>query len=211
MKTPFDKIYFLTFVEDKKRLDNVFEQIKKLGLKANQFEINYTSRMPYSDLCGRLLLGQSYERLGWVQFKNSFAGVFNCATEHYKMIRNAFYLGYEKILICEDDTNFVNNVKFIEETFEKLPEKFGIVKFYYSDYQRTSKDFGLRPVFDYNEGIRSTLCYALDKEGMIAYMKSFEKRFCPADDVFEGCKDILQVCTGPLICTPLGLRSNIEN
>jgi hypothetical protein len=211
MKTFFDKIYFLTFTEDKKRVDNVLSQIKKLGLEKEQYEINYTSRMPYSDLCGRLLLGQSYERLGWIQFKNSFAGVFNCATEHYKMIRNAFWLGYEKILICEDDANFVDNVKFVEETFEKLPEKFGIVKFYYSDYKRTSKEFGLRSVFDYNDGIRSTLCYALDRDGMESYMKSFERRFCPADDVFEGCKNTLKVCTGPLICSPLGLESNIEN
>lgn len=211
MKTFFDKIYFLTFTEDKKRVDNVQNQIKRLGLKRDQYEINYTSRMPYSDLCGRLLLGSSYERLGWIQFKNSFAGVYNCAVEHYKMIRNAFWLGYEKILICEDDVNFVDNVKFIEETFEKLPEKFGIVKFYYSDYKRTSKEFGLRSVSNYNDGIRSTLCYALDREGMDSYMKSFEKRFCPADDVFEGCKNHLQVCTGPLICSPLGLESNIEN
>lgn len=211
MTTPFDKIYFLCLSDDETRCINVRYNIIKLGLTPDQYTINYTSKMPYSDLCGRLLLGNDYEHLNWVKFKNAFAGIFNCATEHYKMIRSAYNIGYEKILICEDDIAFIDNVDYIKETFNKLPDKFGIVKFYYTDYQRTTKEFGLRKCEGYCDGVTSTLCYALDRDGMKAYMESFEKQFKPADDVFEGCLDILQVCTGPQICHPCGYESTIEN
>lgn len=211
MEIPFDKIYFLTFVEDPTRVENVSKQIKKLNLESAQYVINYTTRFPYSELCGRLLLGNDYERLGWIQFKNSFAGVFNCVTEHYKMIRSAYNIGYEKILICEDDINFIDNIYYIKETFENLPDKFGIVKFYYTDYKRTSKEFGLRKCSGYLDGVKSTLCYALDRDGMEAYMRSFDEQFRPADDIFEKCLNVLQIYTGPQICSPCGFKSNIEN
>lgn len=210
MNFPFDKIYFLVYTEDAQRVSNVNDQIQKLGLTSNQYIINNTVSFPYSYDCGKYLLNTDYERLGWIIFRNSFAGVFNCVMEHYKMIRSAYNLGYEKILICEDDINFIDNNKYIEDTFNQLPDKFGIVKFFYTDYRRTSKGFGLRKITGYLDGIKSTACYAIDRDGMEAYMKSFEKFFRPADDVFEGCYDVLQVYTGPLICYPQNFKSNIE-
>lgn len=211
MKLPFDKIYFLAYSDDPRRTYNVYKQIKNLALLPDQYVINYTSFFPYAEMCGKALLPADYERLDWIRYKNSFAGVFNCVSEHYKMIRSAYNLCYKKILVCEDDVNFIDNYNLIEDTFNRLPDKFGIVKFYHTDYKQTTDDFVLRPVTGYNDGVKSTLCYALDRDGMKSYMRSFEKSFRPADDVFEGCLDVLKTCTGPLICSPANLPSNIES
>lgn len=209
MKTPFDEIFFLTLTSDINRVENVKAQIKKLNIE-DKSTIIYTCKNPYSQKLGEFIIDFQWCR----DYPHVFSGVFNCGMEHYKIIRTSYERGLNQILICEDDCNFIDDLNLIEETFNNLPKDYCCVKFHTRGQEfkhHTYRCFGKQIYFrdNFKKKNVSLACYALDRNGMVEFMKAFERNFRPADCVFDDFIDKVY-CIKKRIVNKPNMKSNIE-
>ena len=56
---------------------------------------------------------------------------YSCAYEHYRIIKEAYLLGYDFILVLEDDIGFNDNIDEINKFLEHAPEDFDMLKLAY--------------------------------------------------------------------------------
>lgn len=208
MKTSFDKIYVLHLATDTFRYKTLTYQFEQLGL---DYEIWWTSKRPFSTDIALKCFGDTIRTEFYDGYSQDVYGnVFNCTFEHYSIIKQAFERGFENILICEDDINFKANIKdYIEYVFNNLPENYSLIKYYCTDlndrqfYQHFSRIDSNNPGW-----FRSTLCYALSRDGMQQYIDIVENNFCAADVIFKYF-DTTNVYLTKAICKPLEEKSNI--
>ena len=119
MKLPFDKVYMLHLAENENRLNFMVDQFKHHGI-SKQVEIWWTCKRDISIEIGNKLNSLHTEQYDWYQgneeSKGVYGGVFNCAFEHYTIIKQAYLRGFESILIIEDEYSLADA---IAETLQK--------------------------------------------------------------------------------------------
>ena len=194
MTLPFDKIYCLHMAEDNERYELLEKELLRLDIKP-QVEIWWT--------CGRNIsrrLGNAVETLKTPYYwqlstnnKGVMAGVFNCAFEHYTIVKQAYLRGFNSVLIMEDDIRFIDNIKHVEKAFNSIPDDYDLIKFWSTDYYLDNNmkfyngEDNLYKKIEANGEIpvTSTLCYALSRNGMKKYIDIMDVMFIPADMPFQ--------------------------
>ena len=191
MTLPFDKIYCLHLAENKERYENIIKQFERLGIK-DQVEIWWTCKREISNTIGQMIPTLKVDYYGDIDSlkpeKKIMGGVFNCALEHYTIIKQAYLRGFNNILIMEDDIKFIDDIEKIEYMFNSVPNDYDLVKFWTTGmnkeritnnepYKKLSSKSGKAAMF-------SNMCYAISRNGMKRYIELTDENFTPADSQF---------------------------
>ena len=131
---PFDKIICLHLVEDINRYNSIIDQIKYFGIE-DKFEFWYTcKKSPITNQIGNNMNNLKDGYYESIKRKNPdvYGNVFDCAYNHYNIIKTAYLRGFNNVLIIEDDILFNKDKKILETLFNNIPQDYNIIKFYYS-------------------------------------------------------------------------------
>ena len=172
-----DKIYCICLYEIENRLNNCKELQSKFN--SDKFTIKYATKHNYYN--------EVYKQLNF-----DFPGQLGCAISHYEVINEAYHLGYNYIMICEDDICF--DFDKLNLFLSNAPEDFDILQCYSLDLQLpdgvtiTKEDLEK----EYNNGIYwknvSKECnrwgiqlYIISRKGMEYYLNMQSKKLNIAD------------------------------
>lgn len=218
MKLPFDKIYCLHLVEAKERYKSVLKECNKINLE-NKVDFWYTSKKPINTTIGNNIqsLHDDYYNSVMRSNKNVYGACFDCAYNHYSIIKQAYIRGLNSILIIEDDICFNNNLSLINNVINNIPEDYDVLKLYNTVYNKrnkiTSDFFELIDEHNYKYYYHSTLCYALNRKGMEALINEYETNLVAADIALNNIRlneDIkFYTLRKNLFCVPKKFISNI--
>lgn len=225
IKLPFDKCYCLHLSEASDRYENLINEFNNLGIK-DKVEIWWTSKKPINIVIGNnieSLKTEYYERL-YKQNKNIYSRVFDCAYNHYSIIKQAYERGLNNILIIEDDIYFNKNKNIINNIFNIMPNNYKMIRFYTTyNYFETNKNnnkeisYITRDDEYFYEMCNSSLCYALSNEGMKIVIDEYEKCFQQPDVILNNIcwnyslNDNIYILKYNLLCNPGFNKSYINN
>lgn len=230
MKLPFDKIYCLHLVEAKDRYDSVLEECDKINLE-NEISFWYTSKKPINATIGnniQSLHDKYYDKFA-IKNEYTYGACFDCAYNHYSIIKQAYIRGLNNILIIEDDIFFNNNTDILKDIIDNIPYNYDVLKLYntsirdvlkqpnvsmFCDYLYTFKNyFELLNKNNYKHFYHSTLCYALSRKGMKALIDEYETNLVAADIALNNIrlnKEInFYTLKSNVFCMPKKFSSNI--
>jgi len=114
MKTIFDKIYVLSLITNKDRQEFIKYQFNKLNL---DFEFIYGTDF-YNFKNIDLIKSQTEDNYYLLHCRD-----FGCTLTHYNAVMQAYHLGYNNILIFEDDVCLNKDVNLLEDMFNNIPKK----------------------------------------------------------------------------------------
>ena len=177
----FDAIYMLTLCENKNRHIAMKNMFNHMWLDLNSINIHYGSKFPYNDIIIEA-------------FNNNFKkrcftkpNEYDCARNNYSIIKEAYELGYNNVLILEDDIQFIKDILLIKETLNNIPNDYDILQFgaftmdpninEILDKANNKIFWSLHP----NVKVWNTSMYALSRIGMQYYLKFMDKWFTVAD------------------------------
>ena len=125
-KTIFDKIYVISLIHNHDRQEFIKYQMNHIGLN---FEFIYG--IDFYNLINdskdnRIFLPDVYN---YVNDPIQLAKNFGCAITHYNAVLNAYELGFNNILIIEDDICFIKNTKLILQLLNDIPKDCDFVSF----------------------------------------------------------------------------------
>lgn len=193
MKTAFDEIFVIHLADNMYRMLNIDEQFLKLEIKPT---IYYTTKRPFSNKIANVfrpvIETNYYNGIEASGNSNVYGNVFNCTLAHYDIIKTSYERGLERILICEDDICFCDDLNLIHKYFNTFPEDYDIIKYHSSFFKYNNKEIGFtkysRNKFTDCYGnigdIFSTMCYSLNRSGMKYYIEFINNCFSAADIPF---------------------------
>lgn len=178
MKLPFEKAYCLHLAEANERYESSKSEFKKVGI-LDQVDYWWTVKRPFISKCADKfpeLKDKYYDQYLEIN-PNVYNGVFNCAYEHYNIIKQAYIRGIESIIIFEDDVYFYVDENKFESIMNNIPNDFDIIQFHdskrwyndqYDQVQYNIKNNDITQFIKTNNDYYklSTLCYALSRKGM---------------------------------------------
>lgn len=193
MKLPFDKIYCLHLAEAKERYDSVLEECEKINLE-NEIDFWYTTKKPINVTIGNntpSLHTPYYERI-FNNNKNIYGACFDCAYNHYSIVKQAYIRGFNSILIFEDDIEFNDDIDLLNTIIKNIPNDYDVIKFknteiYHKKFQKMHFGY-FKLINEKNNFLFSTLCYALSRKGMKVLIDEYESNFTCADIVLDNIR-----------------------
>lgn len=132
----FDKIWCLTGL-NKERI----EHSKKLFMDYKMdVDFFYNPSNPlYKQIDKEPFRTKWYDQFIIYNNKNNlYNNVINCFIGHYNIIKTSYILGYDKILILEDDIEFNNDIN-LDFILSRIPQKWDMLNFRKSLYYNNSK------------------------------------------------------------------------
>lgn len=136
--------------------------------------------------------------------KNIYARVFDCAYNHYKIIKTAYDQGCESVLIFEDDVNFNVTPVRMKEYILNMPQDYDIIRFSYAIQTDTMAEKMLHDRWVETKKSINKLFYplpdilqayyigmtALSRKGMEYILEYYKKHYIiPADIPYKEVKD----------------------
>ena len=119
MKTQFDKIYVLSLITNKDRQEFITYQFNQLGL---DFEFIYGIDI------------DNFENIHWPDlFDNpkDRPKDLSCTLTHYQAVMQAYHLGYNNVLIFEDDVCLNKDMSLFEDMLNNIPNDADFVTYDY--------------------------------------------------------------------------------
>lgn len=196
MKLPFEEIYCLHLVEDKNRYDSILNEINRIELE-NNIEFWYTSKKPINNEIGDNLesLHTRYYDKRKLCNQGVYGSVFDCAYNHYSIIKQAYLRGVNSILILEDDIKFNDDNVIIKDIIDNMPNDYDVLKLYNTNnYNWGNKSIDCKNYFikldktNFYNYSQSTLCYALSKKGMEVVINEYERSFMASDLILDNIR-----------------------
>lgn len=139
---------------------------------------NYATSFPYNDL-----IASSFVNTGKGRFTK--ANEYDCARNHYNIVKSSYDLGYERVLILEDDILFMKDTDKFIEYLNNMPADYDILQFggfttdpKWTEYKNSSDELWLK---HRDVGIWNCSMYALSRKGMEYFIVFMDKIFCVAD------------------------------
>lgn len=180
----YDKIYCINFCQYTKRKQLMQFELNRVGiLNSGIFEWYFTTN-------------RSLDK----EFENYLHNKFNyCLSPqdsvsltlgHYNVFKDAYFKGYNRILIIEDDMRFLKDLNLLKQILQHRPENMNLIlydKFVFN--LNTLPHF--TPVNDYfsiYSQCCSSGCYELDRIGMQKMLQKLEKQIHAMDYYFYECK-----------------------
>lgn len=190
MKTIFDKIYILHWLPNKDRDIALKKKFKYLGL-----EYEYVYALPLLDIFGEN--NDKYQHLyitnndnTW-KYGDKIIQHWSVAFGHYMCVYQAYQLGYNNVLILENDVVINNNKKLIEQYLNNVPKDSDIIRYGYMewDWYNTERFDNTNELFykdNENNDFRyyGNQCYGLmNRKTMKIYLDSCNYCFNGNEDV----------------------------
>ena len=215
-KMPISKIYVLSLITNYDRQEFIKQQFSEIGL---EFEFIYGTDFYNltNDSKNRPIIYPCTSE----NFKD--ARNFGCVMTHYQAVLQAFELGYQNVLIVEDDICFIKDLNRLRESFENIPKDADFVTWdprFWWDYdfaefknclhnsQYFIKDTGqFRWAF-------GGMCYGImNRQSMELYLKNQRSSFHMSDHVegFFHHSSVNKYMSSICICTDqFNLKHNFD-
>lgn len=126
-----------------------------------------------------------YENV-YIKMKNVYDRAFDCALNHYNIIKGAYKRGLNNILVFEDDINFIVNKDIFNKIIEQMPNDYDIIKFYNvsdEEYYNVTTEVKYTKEFKEN-GSHSCIMVAYSNKGMKAYIDKIEDNGIAPCDIY---------------------------
>ena len=172
-------IHYIPYKERKPHLDAEFKRIKMLDAK--NFHWAYTVDSPFYD--------DVYEKEIALQDREGVPkGSLIVSLEHLRCIKIAYGLGYNRILMMENDVTFIKDLDLIQKYLENIPEDADVIYFDYIfglskelDRYQEQKQKKINDYYCDLESLKriwSAGCYSLSRKGMEYVIKNQEYLIC---------------------------------
>ena len=168
----FDKIYCINCIDNIKRYYNVRNQFQYVNILD---KIDFKNVIRYKDI--QLSSPFNGNCLGFNKIKSDAS--YHVTMYHYELIKTSYLLGYDYIIIFEDDINFIKK-KYFDKFMNNIPNDFDIILFDYMDIEQEHEPYDLTQ-FNNNILYQKTdksywkvAFYALSRKGMEYFFKYFE-------------------------------------
>lgn len=117
----FDKVYCLWYVPNKARLPRLEKECRRIDLwECPLFEL----RKMVPQRMESIVLEWSRKQQGG---SNYIVAVGN-GMENIRVMRESLLMGYERIMVIEDDATFLKDKATIVETLDAMPDNFGMIQ-----------------------------------------------------------------------------------
>lgn len=157
-----DEYYVISYVKNFEKRKKLEKQFKKIGLNKFKYYFSVNSNLLKTLPVFKDITSKHF----WILEKHLY-----CTLTHYFAIKEAYDLGYESIIIIEDDVNFLKDKKEIENQLDKYYLSGDIVLFDYikkDDIQYVLSDF-----------------YRLNRNGMKYLIENIEDHLYIIDNYFS--------------------------
>lgn len=181
MKTIFEKIYIISLISNKERQEFIRHQFNELGL---DFEFIY---------------GIDFINFKNIKFPNLFNNPpdrpqdFGCAITHYAAISQAYHLGYNNVLIIEDDVCLTKDNELIHYMLNNIPDDADFVTYDYRnseiDEYNIINNININNSLDYiklecNHGFYGAAMFGImNRQTMELYIKNQQHYINVADNI----------------------------
>lgn len=177
LKLPFDKIFCLNLAERPDRREFMENQFKNLGI-LDQITWHTAVKHPNGSL---IAAAHRNSNRGYLKTENEYS----CSREHYTMIKSSYLMGYDHILILEDDISLINDLNLLSRYMNNVPEDYDFLRICaYWDSDHISRGSLLGPDDLWNLDYHSfwgTGGYALSRAGMIHILQVQDDFYQQAD------------------------------
>lgn len=184
LKEKFDICYVLNLSDRSDRRSNMEYQFHKLGLEdinySDWLRYHYTTKFPYN-----YLIADAFNKTNEGRFTK--ANEYDCARNHYSIVKECYDRGLNHILIIEDDIKFLKDYKTFIDFIDNIPVDYDILQF----GGFTTDPNAISILKKYNEniywtkhrdiGLWNASMYALSRKGMEYYIAFMDKFFWVAD------------------------------
>lgn len=180
LASKFDKVYILSLVNRKDRRKRLNEQLTHFGISPDDGSLVdwfYGTIFPYNGLIASAFNIQKAGRF-------TKANEYDCARNHYSIVKICHELGYEHCLIMEDDILFLKDENKIAEYIESLPVDYDVAQFggFTVDPKIDKYLTGNDKWFKHKDvGVWNADMYALSRRGMEFYIAFMDTLFWVAD------------------------------
>lgn len=182
MKHKFDEIFVVHLANCYDRYEVFTKEFERIGITPT---IWWTTKHPWStkisDIFKDSIKDNYYDKIFNDGNEEVYGNVYNCTLAHYDIIKTSYERGLNRILICEDDIKFCENLEIIEWYFNNFPDDFDVIK-YVSSYNIYTNNIGFTTNVKYDN--YNTLCYCLSRKGMKYYIDFIDNYFTAADIPF---------------------------
>lgn len=187
------KKYILVLPTNQDRVNNAY-YIKNTYF--NDIEIKYVINSKFDEYAFNAIQQlPPFETNTWddllPHFHDNKIREYSCAYEHYRIIKEAYLLGYENILVLEDDV-IVKDINLINEFLAHAPEEFDLLKIgYWNGDLKTCNDLPINNDLYEKENIYwiesnkmqryGTMANIYSRTGMKKYIDYQDEHVCLAD------------------------------
>lgn len=170
----FNRKVVLCYTGYKERYESVRSELQRIGMGDVEFRFDFPS--PLKDILK--------DHINTTNFTKNI-GPFSCVIAHYSVIKQTFELGYDNLLIMEDDIRFLRDLDRISAIVETLPPDYDYAQFEKAKpYEMPMSEWlALKNGPHVNKywlpftNLRGGGCYALSRKGMKHMIDEFERAF----------------------------------
>lgn len=178
----FDKISILTLSSRHDRRTGIVKMLGNIGIKETDVDMHVSTIFPYNKLIIDAFNKSFYPKRCFTK-----ANEFDCARNHYGIVKQALDEGKEHILIIEDDIRIFHYKDLLYSYLEAIPEDYDVLQF----GGFTTDPRAGEILEGYNKGVRwvkhpdvllwNASMYALSRKGMQYYIAYMDQFFTVAD------------------------------
>lgn len=172
LSTRADKRAFMESQFDKLGFDNIYNN--------DWMYYHFATPFPYNNI-----IANAFNATKKGQFTK--ANEYDCARNHYSIVKECYDRGFEHILVMEDDIKFINNIDLFINFLNTIPDDYDVLQF-----GGFTVDKRINDILDlYDKGIYwsthkdvavwNASMYALSRKGMQYYISFMNKFFWVAD------------------------------
>lgn len=179
LKEKFGNIYVLTMSNRHDRQQHIIHQLEQIGLQdKNDINIIYATPFPYNNI-----IADAFNATNKGKFTKP--NEFDCARNHYGMVKRSYDLWHNRCLIIEDDILFINDESIWDKYINAIPDDFDILQFGgFTVDPNVTKYLGEDKIpwtKHKDVGLWNCSMYALSRKGMEYYIRFMNKIFWVAD------------------------------
>lgn len=173
----FSHIFLLTLSNRADRTSAALRQLSYIGNGVCSLSVQYATPFPYNNI-----IIDAFNKSGKGRFTKP--NEYDCSRNHYSMIKQAYDLGWDEILIIEDDLQFIKDPSIWDTYLAAIPKDYDIIQFggFTADPKiikyLTAEDLWFKHK---DVGVWTTSMYALSRKGMSFYLAFMDKIFWVAD------------------------------
>lgn len=166
----FSYVGVVCFTGYANRQRDLAKELDRVGLRDVHYHWDFPS--PYKDALQRSISMTPF---------NANNGCFFIGLNNYKILATAYHLGYESVLVLEDDIRFLRDLSLLSDIISCLPEDYDLAMLdhnkptgmdpntYLSIFQSSEN-----PYWHKFSNLRSSGCYAMSRRCMERYLHIYE-------------------------------------
>ena len=184
LKNKFDICYVLNLSSRPDKRKFMETQFNKMGFdniyENNWYHYHYATEFKYNEL-----IADAFNRSGKGKFTKP--NEYDCARNHYAIVKECYDRGFNSVLIMEDDIKFIKDSKLFIKFIDNIPDDYDVLQF--GAFTVDPKVLDILNKFNKNiywtthRYVHTWNCsmYALSRKGMQYYLAFMNKFFWVAD------------------------------